>query len=133
MPQLIEALGISIGWQRGLDNLCVGEAGIGEQLADFVGYELAPIILPQIGLRECHDAMLDAQEFQNGQVLTGLGHHRVVGRDNQQRHVDSCRPGHHILHEPLVPWHIDNSQLAVAHLELGETDVDRQAPLLFLR
>ncbi len=66
-------------------------------------------------------------------MLAGLGHHRVVGRDDQHGQVEPRRPGQHVADEPLVARDVDQGQAAVAQVERGEAQVDRDPALLLGR
>ncbi len=59
-----------------------------------------------------HDAALDAEQIEDGQVLAGLGHHAFVGGDDQQGQVDAADAGQHVLDEALVAGHVDDADLA---------------------
>ena len=66
-------------------------------------------------------------------MLAGLGHHRVVGRDDQHRQVEPRRAGQHVADEPLVAGDVDQGQAVGAQVERGEAQVDRDPALLLGR
>ncbi len=76
---------------------------------------------------------LYAQQVENGQVLSGLGHDAFIGGDNQQGQVNAAHSGQHVLDEALVSGHIHNAHfLAAGQFQPGEAEVDGHAPFLFL-
>jgi hypothetical protein len=67
-------------------------------------------------------------------VLPGLWLHRLVGSDHQHDEVDAADAGEHVLDEPLVPRHIDESKVDPVDLLVGEPEIDGDpAGLLFLQ
>ena len=64
-------------------------------------------------------------------MLSGLGHHRVIGRDDEQRQVEPGRAREHVADEPLVAWHVHQRQPMRAEVEGRKPDIDRD-PALFL-
>src|SRR5262249_48227162 len=98
------------------------------QLDDFAGG-----VVHQVGLGEGDDAVLQAEQSKDFEVFAGLGHDRVVGRDDEQGQVDAGGPGEHVLDEPLVPGAIDNAEPVVAEVEPGEPDVNGDAASLLFR
>jgi hypothetical protein len=75
----------------------------------------------------------DAEQLEDFQVLAGLRHDRVVGRDDEHGEVDAGGPGEHVLDEPLVPGHVHDAEPRAAEVEGGEPDVDGDAAGLLLR
>ena len=45
------------------------------------------------------------------QVLLALGHPPFAGGDDEQRDVDRPHSGEHVLDEPLVAGHVDETDL----------------------
>ncbi len=77
--------------------------------------------------------MSHVQEVEDGQVLAGLGHHALVGGDDQQGQVDAAHAGQHVLDEALVAGHVDDADLlAAGQAQPGEAEVDGHLPLLLL-
>jgi len=77
-----------------------------------------------------HDAALDAQELDDGEVLDGLRHDAVVGGHHEQEEVDAGGAGHHGAHEALVAGDVDHADPpAAGQLELGVAELDRDAAL----
>ena len=112
-------------------------AGIGrsfQKAGNLAGNELEPVFIDQVRLRERHDARADAERLQHREMLDGLGHYAVVGRDDEQRHVDARRTRNHLPHELLVTGHIHDSHRApVRQLDAREPELNRDAALLLLR
>ena len=73
----------------------------------------------------------DSQQVHDFEVFAGLRHDAVVGGDDQQREVDARRAGDHVLHEPLVSGHVDQSEMKFIDVEMGEAQVDGNAAGLF--
>ncbi len=66
------------------------------------------------------------------QVLTGLGHHALVGGHDQQHQVDSPRPRNHVADELGVSRHVHDAKGDPARRRIArKADVDRD-PALFL-
>ena len=115
------------------DDRRVGEERVPHQFADLQRHDLARRLVHQVGLGQRDDAVPDAEELEDFEVLAGLRHDRVVGRDDEQRQVDAGRPGEHVLDEPLVPGHVHDAEPELAEVEVGEADVDGDAAGLLLR
>ena len=65
-------------------------------------------------------------------MLFALRHHAVVGRDGEQHEIDAVRARQHVADEALVAGHVDDAGArAVGQGEVGETEIDRDAALLF--
>src|SRR6266478_5063272 len=61
-------------------------------------------------------------------MLTSLGHHALVGRDDEEREIDAAHPRQHVLDEALVARHVhDLDGEAARLLEEGEAEVNRYA------
>ena len=66
-------------------------------------------------------------------MLAGLRHHRLVCGDDQHDGVDAADAGQHVLDEPLVPRHVDESdRRLVVQAQAGKADVDGDAALFLL-
>src|SRR2546425_5323045 len=57
---------------------------------DLVLHELEPVALDEIGLGQHDEAALDVQERADREVLARLGHHALVGGDDEHREVDAA-------------------------------------------
>ncbi len=110
----------------------VTEGGAGDELFDLELSELDQILGHQVRLGQRDDAGRYAEERADGQVLPGLRLHPFVGGDHQQHDPDAAQPGQRIVQEPLVARYVDEADLEVAFLEMGEADVDGDAAVLLL-
>ena len=100
-----------------------------QPLRHFEQDQLQPLGVHQVGLGHHGDPDRHTQMLQHGEVLRGLGHDALVRRDDQQRHVDARRAGHHGAHEVLVPRHVHNARYpAGAKLQRREVEIDGDAP-----
>ena len=72
-------------------------------------------------------AMSHAEQFQDFQVLAGLRHDRIIGRDDKKSEVDPGCASQHVLDEPFVARDVHDAQSVVAEIEMGKTDVDGNA------
>ena len=107
-----------------------GERRLGQEPLDIVASHLEQLVVDQVGLGERHDAALDPQQLDHREVLDGLRHDAVVGRDHEQEQVDAAGAGHHGAHEALVTGHVDHAETPSAgQLELGVAQLDRDASL----
>lgn len=65
----------------------IGKDGIAEEVHHVELGELRRLVIGQIAHRECHHEVSHAQQLQHVNVLAGLRHHALNGRNNQQRNV----------------------------------------------
>ena len=67
-------------------------------------------------------------------MLFRLGHDAFVGRDHEQRDVDTCRACEHVPHEAFVPGHVHHARADRVPQRKGcEPEIDGDAsPLLLL-
>ena len=87
----------------------------------------------EVGLGDHEDAAARAEQMQDVEMLLGLRHHAVVGRDGEQHEVDAVRAGEHVADEALVAGDVDDAGAgAVGQREVGEAEIDRNPALLFL-
>ena len=104
-----------------------------QEAPDVLPDQLQPVGFGQIRLGEHDDAAPHPEQLADREVLARLRHHPLVRRDDQHDEVDAADPGQHVLHEPLVPGHVDDAEgQAVAEVEVGEADVDGDAALFLL-
>jgi hypothetical protein len=83
-----------------------------------------------VDLGQRHGAAADAEQFDDFQVLAGLRHRPVVGGDDEQREVDAGGAGQHVVHQLLVPRHVDETE----RRRVGVAEIDGDAArLLFLQ
>src|SRR5215469_10189861 len=65
-------------------------------------------------------------------MLGGLRHDPVVCGNDQEREIDPCRTGEHIVDEALVPRHVDEAQhRTIWRRQIGKPQIDRDASRLF--
>ena len=96
--------------------------------------QLHQFIVHQVGLGHHHQPSGDAQDVEDGQMLAGLGHHALIGGNNEQGQVNAAHPGQHIFDEALVARHVHDADLAAAgQRHPGKAQVNRHLPLLLLR
>jgi hypothetical protein len=87
----------------------------------------------EVDLRQRDDRAADPEEVEDVDVLAGLEHRPVVGRDDEERQVHRRRARDHRADEPLVAGDVDQPHLGVVgEPELGVSDVDRHPALLLL-
>jgi hypothetical protein len=77
------------------------------QLRGLLGGQLR---LADVGLRDRHHPVLDAELAEHREVLARLRHHAVVGGDAQQKEVHARGARDHRPHEALVPGDVDHRQ-----------------------
>ena len=88
--------------------------------------------IDEVALGEGDHAVPEAEQLEDFEVLAGLRHDGVVGRDDEDGEIDAGGPGEHILDEALVSGHVDDAEPVAGDLERGEADVDGDAAhLLF--
>ena len=86
-----------------------------------------------VDLAHHRDALGHPEQVEDGDVLAGLRHHPVVGRDHHQREIDGPDPRQHVAHEALVSGDVDEAEhLAAVQRVVGEPEIDGQSPLLLL-
>jgi hypothetical protein len=84
-------------------------------------------------LRDRHDATLDAEQFEDAEVLLALWLPALTGVDHEQAGVDRTHTGQHVLEEPDVAGHVDEGHGPPARQRApGEAEVDGEAPGLLL-
>ncbi len=82
-----------------------------QQGAHLALHLLHPGRLDAVTLADDHQRPGDTQQLDNRQMLTGLRHHPVVGRYDQQHKVNAVRPGEHVVDKPLMPRYINKTGL----------------------
>jgi len=100
---------------------------------DIVQDQGQPVLVHHIGFGDRNEPFPDSQQGADVEVLPGLGHHPLVGGDDQQEQIHAGGPGHHVLDEPFVPRNIHDPQgEAAGQPQRGEAQLDGDAPLLLL-
>ena len=101
----------SPGRRRGPDDRRAFEEGPGDQGPDVLLDQGEPGRVGQVALGQGDHAAGEAEQAEDLQVLAGLRHHRVVGRDDQHGQVEPGRAGQHVADEPLVARDVDQGEL----------------------
>ena len=65
-------------------------------------------------------------------MLARLRHHRIVGRDHEQRGIDARRAGHHRVNESFMPGNVDQREARAVVVEMRESQLDRDAAAFLL-
>ena len=120
--------------RRDGDDRRAGEERAGEALGDLHRRQLDELgVVEQVDLGEGDDAVGDADQLEDAQVLLALRLPALGGGDDEEAGVDAADAGEHVAEEAHVAGHVDEAdRLAVDHA-VGEAEVDRQAaPLLLL-
>ncbi len=109
-----------------------GEAGGGEQEADFFFDEVEPVgVVDEVGLGEGDDAVADVEEVEDLEVLAGLGHDAFIGGDDEEGEVDGAGAGEHVADEADVAGDVDDGDVAAGGEGApGEAELDGEAALL---
>ena len=74
----------------------------------------------------------NSEKLQQGQVLARLRHHRIVGRNHEQRGVDSRCTGHHRVNEAFMAREHRRRESRAVVVEMRESQLDRDAAAFFL-
>ena len=119
-------------WPAVRDDRRVVQEGAADQLADLQLDDLARRLVHEVALGQGDDAVAQAEQAEDFEVLARLRHDRIVGGDDEQGEVDAGGAGEHVLDEALVAGHVDDAEAEVAEVEAGEADVDGDAAGLFL-
>ena len=110
-----------------------GQEGAGDQLGDFVQQQGDEFGIDEIDLGERDDPRGEPQQLHDVEMLAGLGHDAIVGGDDQQGEIEAGGPGDHVAHEAFVSGDIDEAELQRPGVEVGEAQVDGDAPGLLFR
>ncbi len=120
------------GDRRDLDHRRAGERGAVCHQLDLVAHVAEARSVGQVGLGDHEDAPPGAEQMQNGQMLLGLRHHTIIGRDGEQHEVDAVRAGEHVADKALVTGDVNDTRPGlVGQREVGEAEIDRNPTLLF--
>ena len=71
-------------------------------------------VVHEVALGQGDDAVAQAEQAQDFEVLARLRHDGIVGRDDEQGEVDAGGAGEHVLDEPLVAGHVHDAEAVVA-------------------
>ena len=122
--------------RRALDDrdLVAGEFVLGEQLADFELDQLEQLrIVDHVDLVHVDDERRNADLAGEQDVLAGLRHRAVGGRDDQDRAVHLRRAGDHVLHVVGVAGAVDVRVVALLGLILDVRGRNGDAARLLFR
>ena len=107
--------------------------GSGDELARLLERQLERLGVDRVGLRDGDDALLDAEQPQDREVLVRLRPGALGRVDHEEEEVDAGRAGDHRAHEALVTGHVDEGERPPARqLERGVAEVDRDPARLLL-
>ena len=122
------------GSRRDSDQRCVAQARLCERFPSLGFGERGEFCFHRVDLGERDDGACYAEQFADRQVLAGLWHHPLIRRHHQEHQVDTRCAGNHGSHEALVARYVDDSDAhVVGQVEGSEAQLDRNAPLAFLR
>ena len=133
VPGLVALEGLE---RRDLDHrdVIAGELVGGKELADLELDQVQQLrVVDHVALVEGHHDVGDPDLAGQQDVLAGLGHGAVGGRDDQDRPVHLGGAGDHVLDVVGVPGAVDVGVVAVIGLVLDVGDRDRDAALALLR
>ena len=93
------------------------QEGAGRKFADLLAGEVAGGRGDAVDFGQGDQAVADAQQGEDVQVLAGLRHDAVVGGDDEDHAVHAAGAGDHGLDEILVARHVDDADLpsAIVH------------------
>ena len=108
-----------------------------ERALDVVGDvetgQLGELIVDEADLAEHHDAVGDAEQFQDRQVLGRLRLPAFGCRHYEQGGIHRPHTGQHVLHESDVPGHVHEADLPARRQRAErEAEVDGEPALLLL-
>ena len=107
--------------------------GAGHELAGLLDRQLERVGSHRVGFRDGNDAVIDAEQAQDREVLMGLRARPLAGVDDEQEEVDPRRPGDHVANEPLVTRDVDERDPpAAGQVERRVPEVDGDPALLLL-
>ena len=120
--------------RRDGDDRRAGEERAGEALGDLHRRQLDELgVVEQVDLGEGDDAVGDADELEDAQVLLALRLPALGGGDDEEAGVDAADAGEHVAQEAHVAGDVDEADRLAVDDAVGEAEVDRQAaPLLLL-
>ncbi len=114
-------------YDRGLFEKCALN-----QLANLHFHDFAGVGVHEIGLGQRDDAVTEAEQAEDFEVLARLRHDGVVGGDDEEGEIDAGGAGEHVLDEAFVAGHVHDAEVEGRQVEVGEADVDGDAAgLLF--
>ena len=109
------------------------EEGALHQLAHLHLDDFARGLIDEVALGDGDEAVAQAEEAEDFQVLARLRHDRVVGGDDEQDEVDAGGAGEHVLDEAFVAGHVHDAKPVLAQVQCREADIDGDAAGLLFR
>ena len=107
------------------------QACVRDRAHDLSANQVEPLGVDEVRLGEDDDPVFHVEQVEDLEVLARLGHHALVGRDDEERRVEAMGPGEHVAHEARVAWHVDDADLAPAReRHVRESEVDGHAAAL---
>ncbi len=104
-----------------------------EQVAQLRLGDGGAVGIGEVDLGERDDAAHESEHLADRQVLARLGHHALVGGDDEQHQIDSRCASHHRSDQPLVTGHVDHREARTAgQVERREAELDGDAARLLL-
>ena len=103
-----------------------------EQLARLLAGEGREIRLHRVGLVHDDDGAVEAQQLAHRDVLAGLGHDPLVGRDDEHHELHARSARDHGAHQAPVTGDVHDAGVQAAQIERREAELDRDAALLLL-
>ena len=105
----------------------------GKDRTDVVLDQSQPFVIHRVRFRQRDHSVLNAQQFDDVQVLARLRHHSFIRGDHQQDDIDTRSTREHVFNEPLMTGNIDQADLDTRRKrQPGEPEVDcHAAPFLF--
>ncbi len=108
---------------------------LGQQRLDLALRFREAVLVDEVGLRQRHHGLFDAEQAGDVDMLPRLRHHPVIGRDNEEQQVDPRGVGQHRMDKLLVARHVDEADDPPIGLRpIGEAERDGcRAPLSLSR
>src|ERR1044071_1761187 len=66
-------------------------------------------------------------------MLARLRHHAFISRDHEREQIDPMRAGEHVFDKAFMTRHVDETDAQIVQLEIGEAEIDSDAPTFFFR
>ena len=113
---------------------CIGQEGADEVIGDVHVGQLEQLGVDQIRLGEHDDARLDAEQFENPEVLLRLRLPPLGGGHDEHTGRDTTDPGEHVAEELHVTGHVDEAEfLTGRQRRVCEAEIDGEPAALLLR
>ena len=116
LKRILELIEPLTGHRRGPHDRRILEKRPADQGPDILLDQVEPGRVDQVALGQHDHPSRKPEQAEDLQVFAGLGHHRVVGRDDQHGQVEPRRAGQHVADEPFVARHVDQRELILTQL-----------------